>query len=769
MNSHHTKKTARKSPSASHCSVSAKALKKAGQEFRSEAYLSAIIENQPGMVWLKDKAGRFLAVNRAFAKACGMKTPERVMGKTDLDVWPKEFAKKYRVDDKKVMRTGRSLTVEEPISDEGVSKWCETFKTPVLNEDGRVIGTSGYARDITERKQAEEELRQSLSLQRATLESTADGILVVDKSGKIADFNERFLKLWRLPRKILVSRDDEEVLKFVLIQLKDPKGFLHKVQQLYGHPEKDSFDVLEFKDGRIVERYSHPQVVNGKPVGRVWSFRDVTERKQAEAALRSSEERFRRFAVASSYGFAMGELTGQLIFGNAATLRIVEEKREEDFTRKTFYQYYRPQDAKRLKKEILPIVIKRGQWVGELPLLSAKGNLTLTEQNIFLIRNEQGEPRMVGNIITDITDRKRAENSLREHRRQLLQIIDTVPHMIFAKDKIGRFLLVNRATAEAYQKEPKDLIGVRREDIHQDRQEAKRFLKGDREVLASGKPTLISNELFTDVQGCKHILQTIKIPFRMTGIKETCILGVSVDVTEQRKVEEFRNDIVRTVSHELRTPLSIEKEGISLLMDEMMGPINAEQKKLLGTVMRSVDRLARMITSLLDISSIEAGKIKLLQKMTDLTNLVKDVAFEFKKRIGEKGIDLSVKLPGRAVQALADPDKIAQVLTNLVDNAFKFTAKGVIEISLVVLKDEVECRVRDTGIGIAPENADKIFEKFQQFSRTIGPGEKGLGLGLPIAKAIVDLHGGRIWAQSELGKGTRVTFTLPFLPKKGAP
>ncbi|MEI7752283.1 MAG: ATP-binding protein, partial [Candidatus Omnitrophota bacterium] len=366
-----------------------------------------------------------------------------------------------------------------------------------------------------------------------------------------------------------------------------------------------------------------------------------------------------------------------------------------------------------------------------------------------------------------ITESRRAEALIREGRHQLFQVIDTVPHMIFAKDKDGRFLLVNHAVGDMYGKTPQELIGVRRQDIHKDPQEAEQFLKGDREVLETGKPRLVSNEPFTDVRGHKHVLQTIKIPFKMIGIQDPCILGVSVDVTEQKKIEEFRNDIVRTVSHELRTPLSIEKEGISLLMDGMVGAVNVEQREVLETVMRSIDRLGRMITSLLDISIIETGKIKLLKKMTNLIDLVKDVAFEFKKRTREKGIDLNVKVTERAVQVLADPDKIMQVLSNLVDNAIKFTPLGgAVEISMNVLKNAVECEVRDTGIGIAPANTGKLFEKFQQFSRTAGPGEKGFGLGLSIAKGIVELHGGRIWVKSELGKGTRATFSLPLYQKK---
>jgi len=146
---------------------------------------------------------------------------------------------------------------------------------------------------------------------------------------------------------------------------------------------------------------------------------EVTERRRSEEALRESEEQFRRFAAASSYGFGMGDLSGQVIYSNAATVRIVEEESEETFTSKSFYQFYTPRDAERLREEILPIVLKTGQWVGEIPLLSARGNLVPVEQNIFLIRDEKGTPRMVGNIITDITDRKQAEEQRLSLERQV--------------------------------------------------------------------------------------------------------------------------------------------------------------------------------------------------------------------------------------------------------------------------------------------------------------------------------------------------------------
>jgi len=138
------------------------------------------------------------------------------------------------------------------------------------------------------------ELSRAISLLNATIESTADGILVVDNQGKIVSFNQNFVKMWRIPREIIDSRDDNRALAFVLDQLKDPQGFLKKVKELYSRLEAESFDVLQFKDGRIFERYSKPQKIENQTVGRVWSFRDVTKSRQTEESLKEKIAEFEK-------------------------------------------------------------------------------------------------------------------------------------------------------------------------------------------------------------------------------------------------------------------------------------------------------------------------------------------------------------------------------------------------------------------------------------------------------------------------------------------
>jgi PAS domain S-box-containing protein len=172
---------------------------------------------------------------------------------------------------------------------DGTPIWVRLSAGVVRNDDGSTRYYEGAAIDVTERRQAADELERSLSLHRATLESTADGILVVDLDGRILSYNRRFAEMWHIPENLLDAGDDERALGFVLEQLVDGAAFLNKVRELYGNLEAESYDELHFKDGRVFERYSRPQRIGGKSVGRVWSFRDITTSRHLEDQLRQSQ------------------------------------------------------------------------------------------------------------------------------------------------------------------------------------------------------------------------------------------------------------------------------------------------------------------------------------------------------------------------------------------------------------------------------------------------------------------------------------------------
>ena len=238
-------------------------------------------------------------------------------------------------------------------------------------------------------------------------------------------------------------------------------------------------------------------------------------------------------------------------------------------------------------------------------------------------------------------------------------------------------------------------------------------------------------------------------------------LKVSEDITERKRLEGLKDEFVSNVSHELRTPLSIIKEAINLILDRIVGDVNQRQKDVLATAKDNIDRLTRIINELLDISKIEAGKLQLKKDNVDIASLIKKVVLSFEAKAKEKGLELKQNFSPAKIQLFIDADKITEVFINLLGNAVKFTDKGCIEISAEDKGNEVECFVKDTGIGIAEENLPKVFDKFQQFGRISGPGERGTGLGLSIVKGIIEMHNGIIRVESRFGEGAKFTFVLP--------
>lgn len=244
----------------------------------------------------------------------------------------------------------------------------------------------------------------------------------------------------------------------------------------------------------------------------------------------------------------------------------------------------------------------------------------------------------------------------------------------------------------------------------------------------------------------------------ISNLKKTEMLKATID--ERKRIDRIKNEFISNVSHELRTPLTSVREGISQILEGLLGKTTVEQKEFLSMCLNDVDRLSRIVDGLLDISRIEAGKITLKKENLDVVDLVKNVIAIFSSKIKAKGLELIEDFPNEKAVVYADKDRIIEVFTNLLGNAIKFTDRGKISITVKNKAKSVECCIADTGRGIATKDLPKVFSRFQQFGRVYGPGEKGTGLGLSIVKSIIELHKGQIHVESKLNKGTKFIFTL---------
>ena len=231
---------------------------------------------------------------------------------------------------------------------------------------------------------------------------------------------------------------------------------------------------------------------------------------------------------------------------------------------------------------------------------------------------------------------------------------------------------------------------------------------------------------------------------------------------EAEAKDKVKLDFISNVSHELKAPLSSIKESISLISDEITGSVNQKQRKFLELATQNIDRLSRLIDELLELAKVQSRITLMKRKLFDAVELIDKAIISLAPLGREKKVSLKSKLPEGEIKIWADPDKISQVLTNLIDNAIKYNKPGgSAEVGLEETDKFVKIYVSDTGIGIPKEAFERIFDKFQRIERCIKNEPQGAGIGLSITKDIAERHGGKISVESEIGKGSKFIVSLP--------
>jgi signal transduction histidine kinase len=235
---------------------------------------------------------------------------------------------------------------------------------------------------------------------------------------------------------------------------------------------------------------------------------------------------------------------------------------------------------------------------------------------------------------------------------------------------------------------------------------------------------------------------------------------------ELKRVDEIKSEFVSVASHELRTPLTTIKNAIQIVLRKKAGEVNETQENFLTMAEMNINRLMNILNDLLDLSKIESGKVGITFGELSLQNSVDFVLSSFKPQVEGRSIHLKMEVEKDLPSVYGDREKVEQILTNLIGNAIKFTPEGgKVVVSAKVLdgvKNTVAVSIRDTGVGIPEDQVDKVFEKFHRVESPLHHSASGTGLGLAITKGLVEAHQGQIWVESEVGKGSTFTFTLPL-------
>ena len=370
---------------------------------------------------------------------------------------------------------------------------------------------------------------------------------------------------------------------------------------------------------------------------------------------------------------------------------------------------------------------------------------------------------------------------LENQYRLLSDLMNCIPDVIYFKDKKGKLIMVNQAHAKGLGLKPEEVIGKTDFDLFP-KERAAMMAKDDMYVIRTGRPIIDKIERATRPDGVDNYVSTTKIPRLDKKGRIVGLIGITRDITHRMQLERMKGEKERTekkltilkeidrvksefvavLSHELRTPLAIAKEAVTQLLTRMAGPINHEQKKLLAMTKDNIERLRHMIENLLDMSRIEKRRLKLHYSLVNLNDLVMNSAEFFKKMAREKDIHLKYVIPREKINIFIDAERIIQVISNLINNAIKFTEQnGEITVEVKILENKIRVGVIDTGIGIDRRDLPKLFNRFAQLSSIADVAGKGLGLGLSIAKELVERHGGEIWSESTLGVGSKFYFALP--------
>jgi two-component system phosphate regulon sensor histidine kinase PhoR len=368
------------------------------------------------------------------------------------------------------------------------------------------------------------------------------------------------------------------------------------------------------------------------------------------------------------------------------------------------------------------VLAQRRDEVGDL--VRAFGDMT-----------EQQRERITG-LETDV----RRFATVMEHMADGVVITDDLGHVRFINPTAGRLLKTDESEA----------VGRPFAAVARHHALIELWQRGQATGSEQVEAVEISPQLF---------LQAILTPYRRD--ETTGYVVILQDLTQVRRLQVMRRDFISNLSHELRSPLASLRAVVETLQGGAIDDRPAAER-FLQQAESEVNTMTQMVEEMTELSQIESGQVRLKLAPTDVAELVDGPVERFRPQAEAAGLSLNVELPAGLPPALADPDRVRQVIANLIHNAFKFTpAGGDILITAAAEGAEVVIEVRDTGVGIAKGDLPRVFERFYKSDKARTRGRGGTGLGLAIARHIVEVHGGRIWVKSKEGKGSRFFFSLP--------
>jgi len=675
---------------------------------------------------------------------------------------PKKDAKAVFKAYNRIYKTGEPLRnfFTEIICKDGRHIFAETSAFSIRNAKGEIIGFRGVRRDLTERRKMEEALEKSELRYRQLAENAGEAILVVQ---------DNVIKFANPKGAELSGYSIEELVSTPFAQFIHPDD-VDMVADRYARRLKGEA-VPQIYDFRIIRKDGDTRWSELNAVPILWEDRpavlcfmsDITERKQAEEALRQSEEKYRTVLEEMDEGYYEVDMAGTFTFVNDAMSRILGYSRDELIGMN--YKIYTP------KEDIKPIfqAYNRVYQTGEplkwfpMPEIRKDGTLIVAEDSVFPLQNEKGEVIGFRGISRDVTERKRAEEALRQSEERYRTILEEMQDSYFEVDLTGNLTFVNSSACRHLGYSREELIGMNYKD-YTDGDYIQSVFRIFNEVYRTATPNKGFTWKIIRKDGSPGFIESSVAPLRNDKGEIIGFSGVGRDITERKKIEDQLmitdrlasiGQLAAGVAHELNNPLTAVIGFSDLLLSR---DLTADVKEDLETINQESRRAIDIVKGLLAFAREQRTE----KAMVDINSIIQGVLQlrSYEQRVSN--IEVAARFASDLPEIMGNGAQLQQVFLNIIVNAeqamFEAHNRGKLTIVTERVGDVVRASFTDDGPGISPDNMKQLFTPFFT-TREVG---KGTGLGLSICHGIVTEHHGKIYAESEYGKGATFVVELPI-------